>query len=212
MGHIEQIGENLSKGQAAKVRELTEVALNEGISVREILYEGLISAMSVVGEKFQKKEIYVPEVLLAARAMRAGMDLLEPLLIGSGVEPIGKVVLGTVKGDVHDIGKNLVGLMLKGAGFEVNDLGIDIPPQKFIDAARENRATLICMSCLLTTSLPFVMTTIEALEASGVKSQIKTMVGGAAVTQRYADEIGADGYAPDAGAAVDKAKELLGYL
>lgn len=210
MNELKEIGENLINGQAPKVRELTQAALDKGIEIEKILNEGLIAGMMEVGERFKREEIYLPEVLFAARAMKAGMEVLEPLLLSAGAQPRGKIILGTVKGDVHDVGKNLVGIMLKGAGFEVIDLGVDIAPEKFIDAAKEQGARLIGMSALLGTTIPVMKSTIEALEAAGLKGQIRTMIGGAIVTQSYADKIGADGYAPDAASAVDKAKELLG--
>ena len=210
MNELKEIGENLLNGQAPKVRELTQAALDKGIEIEKILNEGLIAGMMEVGERFKREEIYLPEVLFAARAMKAGMEVLEPLLLSAGAQPIGKIILGTVKGDVHDVGKNLVGIMLKGAGFEVIDLGVDIAPEKFIDAAKEQGARLIGMSALLGTTIPVMKSTIEALEAAGLKGQIRTMIGGAIVTQSYADKIGADGYAPDAASAVDKAQELLG--
>lgn len=209
MDILREIKENVMAGQAAKVGELTQAALDGGMTLGEILDKGLISAMAELGERFQKQEIFVPQLLFAARAMKAGMEVLEPLLLAAKVEPTGKLVLGTVKGDVHDIGKNLVGIMLKGAGFQINDLGVDVPPEKFVDAAKEAGITMVCMSALLGTSMPLLKTTIDALAAAGLKSKVKTMVGGAIVTQRYANEIGADGYAPNASAAVDKAKELL---
>jgi 5-methyltetrahydrofolate--homocysteine methyltransferase len=165
--------------------------------------------MSVVGDKFKKNEFYVPEVLIAARAMRAGMEILEPLLAKAGVEPIAKVCIGTVKGDLHDIGKNLVSMMLRGAGFNVNDLGIDVSSEKFIDAVKAG-SQVVCMSALLTTTMPSMKNVVEGLKKAGLEAKVKTMIGGAPVTQNYADEIGADGYAPDAASAVDKAKGLLG--
>ena len=209
MDLLEAIKESLMQGQAPKVKELTQQAVDEGLTPDAILNEGLIGAMSIVGEEFREKRVYVPEVLLAARAMLAGMEVLEPLLASIGVEPKGKVVLGTVQGDIHSIGKNLVGILLKGGGFEVNDLGVDVPPQKFVEAAKGD-AQMVCLSCLLTTSLPFMQSTIEALAAAGLKDKVKTMVGGALVTPEYAKKIGADGYAPNAGAAMIRAKELLG--
>ncbi|MBE0414994.1 MAG: corrinoid protein [Dehalococcoidia bacterium] len=210
MSELEEIGENLIEGQADKVRELTQAAVDKGIGIEKILDDGLIAGMMVVGERFKRKEIYLPEVLFSARAMKAGMEVLEPLLLSAGAKLKGKVILGTVQGDVHDIGKNLVAIMLKGAGFEVIDLGVSVSPQQFIDAAKEQGARLVGMSALLGTSMPMMQTTIEAFEAAGLKGQIKTMIGGAIVTQSYADKIGADGYAPDAASGVDKAKELLG--
>jgi len=178
--------------------------------VATILDDGLIAGMGAIGEQFERREAYVPELLLSARAMRAGMELLEPLLVSSGVEPKGKVVLGTVKGDVHNIGKDLVGIMLKGAGFDIIDLGVDVPPEKFTDVVRERGAGIVGMSGLLTTTLSFMKTTIEALDAAGLRSRVKVMIGGAVVTQDYADRIGADAYAANAAEAVNKAKELLG--
>jgi len=210
MDELKKIAENLIEGEVDQVKELIQAALDKGIEVEKILNEGLIAGMTVIGEQFKKEEIYLPEVLFAARAMKGGMEILEPLLVSAGAEPKGKIILGTVKGDVHDIGKNLVAIILKGTGFEVIDLGVDIPAEKFIDAAKESGARLIGMSALLGTTMQNMQTTIEALEAAGLKGQIKTMIGGAIVTQSYADKIGADGYAPDAGSAVDKAKELLG--
>jgi 5-methyltetrahydrofolate--homocysteine methyltransferase len=164
--------------------------------------------MAVVGDKFKKNEFYVPEVLIAARAMHAGMEVLEPLLAKAGVEPLAKVCIGTVKGDLHDIGKNLVSMMLRGAGFKVNDLGIDVSPEKFVEAAKSG-SQVVCMSALLTTTMPSMKGVLEELKKAGIRNKVKTMIGGAPVTQNYADEIGAEGYAPDAASAVDKAKELL---
>lgn len=210
MDELKQITENLIEGEVDKIKELTQAAVDKGIEVEKILNEGLIAGMTTVGEQFKREEIYLPEVLFAARAMKAGMEILEPLLLSSGAEPKGKIILGTVKGDVHEIGKNLVAVMLRGAGFEVTDLGVGVAAEQFIEAAREQGAWLIGMSALLGTTMQNMQTTIEALEAAGLKGQIKTMIGGAIVTQSYADKIGADGYAPDAGSAVDKAKELLG--
>jgi len=210
MDVLNEIKENIIAGQADMVRELVKKALNEGMNVEDVLNEGLILAMTVVGERFERKEIYVPEVLFSARAMRAGLEILEPLLISAGIEPKGKAITGTVKGDIHDIGKNLVGTMLKGAGFAIIDLGVDVPPQRFVEGTQAEGAKLICISSLITTSMPYMKTTIEALESAGLKGQVKTMVGGAVVTPKYADEIGADGYAPNAAAAVARAKQLLG--
>ena len=209
MDTLAAIRESLMKGQAPKVVELIRAAVDEGVGVNRILNEGLIDAMSVIGEQFKKEEIYLPEVLFTARAMLAGMEVLEPLLADAGVEPIARIALGTVKGDIHNIGKNLVGIMMKGAGFEVIDLGIDVPPEKFIEAV-QGGAHLIGISALTSTTMLGMRPVIEALEAAGLKDKAKTMVGGAIVTQAYADKIGADGYAADAVAAVVKAKGLLG--
>jgi len=209
MADISALAENLINGKAQEVAELTRKALDDGVPPNEILNGGLIKGMGVVGERFKNNEFYVPEVLIAARAMHAGMDILKPALAESGVQPIGKVLLGTVKGDLHDIGKNLVAMMLEGAGFEVIDLGIDVPPEKFVEAVKAG-GDVIAMSALLTTTMTAMKTTLDALEEAGVKDKIKTMIGGAPVTQNYADEIGADGYARDAASAADKAKELMG--
>ena len=208
MAILEEIAENVIKGQAPKVGELTKQAIDEGLNVGDILKKGLIGGMGVIGERFKKNEVYVPEVLIAARAMKAGMALLKPLLADSDVEPLGTVLIGTVKGDLHDIGKNLVLMMLEGAGFDVIDAGIDVSADKFIELINENKPQIVAMSALLTTTMPGMETAIKTLNESGV--QIKIMIGGAPVTQKYADEINADGYAPDAASAVDKAKELLG--
>ena len=197
-------------GDISSTPGLVTEAISEGASPEEILEKGLIAGMADVGVKFKANDIFVPEVLIAAKAMHAAMDVLEPLLIASGVKPKATVAVGTVKGDLHDIGKNLVVMMLKGAGFNVVDLGIDIAPDAFIARAEDAKASLIAMSSLLTTSMPSMKSTIELLKERGLTAKIKTVVGGAPVTQEYADDIGADGYAQDASSAVDKVKELLG--
>ena len=209
MVNLEELKQNLIGGKAPQVKELVQSAVNEGMDVKQILNEGLIAGMAVVGAKFKKNEFYVPEVLIAARAMNGGMEILEPLLAKRGVEPVGTIAVGTVKGDLHDIGKNLVAMMLKGAGFKIDDLGIDVPPEKFVDAAKAG-AKIVAMSALLTTTMPGMKDVVEAVQKAGLAGQVKTMIGGAPLTQSYADEIKADGYAPDASSAVDKAKELLG--
>ena len=206
MSVVEQISENLMKGKANDVKTLVEQALNDGEEPGKILNDGLLAGMSVIGERFKNNEVYVPEVLIAARAMKAGMEVLQPKLADAGVEPRGTAVIGTVKGDLHDIGKNLVGMMLEGAGLKVVDLGIDVEPQKFVDAAKENNATVIGVSALLTTTMTNMKAVVEALKASDLGA--KVMIGGAPVTQAFCDEIGADGYAPDAASAADLAKEL----
>jgi len=208
MADVTTISENLQKGKAAEVAELVQQAIDEKVPVKKILDEGLLHGMGVIGGKFKKNEVYVPEVLIAARAMNAGMKVLEPLLAKEGIEPVGKVVLGTVKGDLHDIGKNLVGMMFKGGGFEVVDLKIDVAAEQFVEAAKESGAKLIGLSALLTTTMPEMKNVVEKAKAAGVDAKI--IIGGAPVTQAYADEIGADGYAPDAASAVDVGKELLG--
>ena len=207
MADLQAICDALIKGDRDTVSDSCRKALDEGVPVADILQQGLIAGMSVVGDRFKKNEVYVPEVLIAARAMHAGLDLLEPHLKAGGVEPVGTVVLGTVKGDLHDIGKNLVGMMMQGAGLKVVDVGTDAAPEKFAEAAKENDAQVIAMSALLTTTMPQMSEVIKAVKAAGVKA--KTMIGGAPVTQSYADEIGADGYAPDAASAADKALELI---
>ncbi len=209
MSILQEIAENLMKGKAPVVKELVEKALADGMEPATVLGDGLIAGMNVIGERFKKNEVYVPEVLIAARAMHAGMNVLKPKLAAAGVEPIGTVVIGTVKGDLHDIGKNLVCMMLEGAGFEVLDIGIDCPPEKFIETAKNENAKIIAMSALLTTTMPAMKGVIEELDKSGLKGIVKTMIGGAPVTQDYADEIGADGYSPDAASAVDLAKTFI---
>lgn len=209
MAILTQISENLQSGNAPKVGELVKEALKQGISPKDILQGGLIAGMDIIGMKFKNNEVYVPEVLIAARAMHAGMDVLKPVLSESGVEPIGKVIIGTVKGDLHDIGKNLVKMMMEGAGFDVVDLGVDVPAEKFVEAVNEHNSNIIAMSALLTTTMPYMKTVIETLEKAGLKDKVKIMVGGAPVTNNYAKEIGADGYASDAASATSKCKELL---
>jgi len=206
MSTLEQIAENLIKGKANEVKTLVQQALDEGVGAEEVLNKGLLAGMGVVGERFKKNEVYVPEVLIAARAMKMGSQVLKPLLAESGVQSAGKVVLGTVKGDLHDIGKNLVGMMLEGSGFEVVDLGTDVPSQKFVDAVRENQASIVGASALLTTTMTAMKEVVEAFQASDLNGKVKIMIGGAPVTQSFCDEIGADGYAPDAASAADLAK------
>ena len=209
MADLKGIAEAIIKGDRDTTAAKVEEAIKEKVPAEQILNEGLMAGMSVIGERFKKNEVYVPEVLIAARAMKAGMELLQPLLSEAGVEPTGRVVLGTVKGDLHDIGKNLVRMMLQGGGFEVIDCGIDVPAEKYIEAIKESGAKILAMSALLTTTMPQMAEVVKAVNEAGM-SDIKTMIGGAPVTQAYADEIGADGYAADAASAVDKAKELTG--
>lgn len=196
-------------GEIETVAEGVRDALGAGEAPDRILHEALIPAMAEVGRLFEAQEYYVPEMLISAEAMRGGLALLKPLLVAAGTMTGPKVVFGTVKGDLHDIGKNLVIMMLEGAGFQVTDLGVDVPPDRFIGAVKEG-AQLVGMSAMLTTTMPSMKVTIDALKAAGVRDTIKIMVGGAPLTQAYADQIGADGYSPDASAAVRKAKELLG--
>jgi len=195
-------------GDMEAVTEGVQSALDKGNTPGEILNEALIAAMGEVGRLFEDGEYFVPEMLIAARAMKAGLGLLKPFLVDSGIEPIGTVAIGTVKGDLHDIGKNLVSMMLEGAGFEVMDLGTDVSAESFVDAIQQG-ADLIGFSALLTTTMPAMETTIQAIEAAGLRNQVKIMIGGAPVTAEYAQKIGADGYAPDASQAASLAKTLL---
>lgn len=209
MVNLDVISEALQRGDAEKVEELVKKSLEENLTPKKILEDGLIKGMGIIGAKFKKNEVYVPEVLIAARAMHAGMNILKPKLIETGVENIGIVAIGTVKGDLHDIGKNLVKMMLEGAGFEVIDLGIDVSVDKFVEAVKEHKPNIIAMSALLTTTMVNMPEVIKALEAAGLRGKVKIMIGGAPITQNYADQIGADGYSPDAASAVDKAKTFI---
>lgn len=209
MADLKLISELLQKGQAPKVKELVQVALDEGVDPKEILNEGLLSGMSIIGVKFKNNEVYVPEVLIAARAMNAGMTVLEPILVEIGNEPIGKAVIGTVKGDLHDIGKNLVAMMLKGAGIEVHDLGADVTKEKFIEKAEEVGANIICMSALLTTTMTYMKEVIDELEEKGLRDKFIVMVGGAPLTNEFASQIGANYYTPDAATAAETAKAAV---
>jgi 5-methyltetrahydrofolate--homocysteine methyltransferase len=208
MADMKILAQRLIEGKADEVRKLTEAALKEGVPPSEILNKGLIAGMDVVGDRFRKNEIFVPEVLIAARAMKAGMEVLRPALVASGVRARGKIVMGTVKGDLHDIGKNLVSMMLEGAGFEVIDLGISVPAERFVEAAEENMADMVGMSALLTTTMLHMREVVEKLR-DRTGGRVKAIVGGAPVSQSYADEIGADGYAPDATSAVELVKSIL---
>ena len=200
-------GEGAKGATQRKVEGLITAALKEGTPAESVINDGLTGGMEVVGARFKKNEIYIPEVLLAARAMKMGMTFLEPEIIKAGIKPIGKCVVGTVQGDLHDIGKNLVAMMLKGAGFEVVDLGVDVGPDKFVEQAKTQDVQVVGMSTLLTTTMPGIEQALKAIKDAGVL--VKIMIGGAPVTQDYADEIGADGYAADAASAVDLAKSLL---
>lgn len=197
------------EGDAPATRELVKQALQGGTDPQKLLDETLIPAMDEVGRRFEANEYFVPELLIAARAMKGALELIRPLLAVRGAEPAGRVVIGTVRGDLHDIGKNLVAAMLEGGGFEVIDLGVDVPPEKFVAAVREQGAQIVAMSALLTTTMPGMKTVIEALEQEGVRPKVKVMVGGAPVTQRYADEIGADGFSDNASGAVRVARSLV---
>jgi 5-methyltetrahydrofolate--homocysteine methyltransferase len=198
----------LSEGKVDEVRQLTQGALSSGESAERVLKEGLIQGMDRIGVRFKNCEIYIPEVLIAARAMHAGMAVLKPILAKSSTAMAGKVVIGTVKGDLHDIGKNLVGMMLEGGGFEVMDLGIDVSPEKFVESLKQSQAQIVGMSALLTTTMGQMKATLQAIEASGLRNKVKVMVGGAPLTERFAREIGANGYAPDAASAVDLVKSF----
>ncbi len=206
---LQRIGQELQKGNFEQVAKLTQEALDAGIPPAKILKEGLIAGMDVVGERFRKDELYIPEVLMAARAMHAGMGVLRPKLAETGVQLTGKVVLGTVKGDLHDIGKNLVGMMMEGGGFQVIDLGIDVHSEKFVEAVTSHKADILGLSALLTTTMPRMKEVIQSLITAGIRNKVKVMVGGAPLTEKFAKEIGADGYAPDAASAVEMAKSLL---
>lgn len=210
MDVLERLAKEIYNGNAEGVVALTREALDAGLSPEEILNQGMIAGMDAVGRDFRDGILFVPEVLIAARAMHAGMNILRPLLTEAESHSKGTVVLGTVRGDLHDIGKNLVGMMMEGAGFQVVDLGTDVPPEKFVEAAKQHNANIVGMSALLTTTMTEMPNVIAALKEAGLREAVKVMVGGAPVTQRFADEIGADGYAPNASAAVEKARELLG--
>jgi len=207
MADLKALAEAIIKGDQNAAVEITKAALDEGTAAESVLNKGLIAGMDIVGNCFKKNEIYIPEVLIAARAMKSAMEILEPELVKAGVKPVGKFLIGTAQGDLHDIGKNLVAMMLKGAGFEVVDLGVDISPEKFVEQAKATGTQLIGMSALLTTTMPAMEKTVKALKDAGIS--VKVMIGGAPVTQGYADKIGADGYAADAASAVDVAKNLV---
>lgn len=209
MSDFPQIAQAVISGKAPEVQRLVNEALAAGVKPVEIINQGLIGGMQVIADRFKKNEIYVPEVLIAARAMNAGLSLVKPLISENDMKPIAKVIIGTVKGDLHDIGKKLVAMMLEGAGFEVVDLGIDVSAEKFVAGVQEHKPQLIAMSALLTTTMPSMAQTVKLLQESGLRNQVKVMIGGAPITDAYAKEIGADGYASDAGSAVDLAKALV---
>jgi len=206
---LSKMRENLIYGKVNDVRDMVKKAIDEGQDVEKILNEGLISGMDIVGEKFKKNEFYIPEMLMAARAMKEGMKVLKPVLIQKDVKALETVALGVVKGDLHDIGKNLVVMMLEGAGFKIIDLGVDVFPEKFVKTVKEKKVQVVGLSALLTTTMPFMKEVIKSLEEEGLRNKVKVIIGGAPVNQDYADEIGADGYAVDAASAVDKVRELL---
>lgn len=208
MSVLQEMSTLLQQGRAPKVKELVAQAIDEGISPKQILEEGLLSGMSVIGEKFKNNEVFVPEVLIAARAMNAGVEILKPYLVSEGVEAKGTVVIGTVKGDLHDIGKNLVKMMLEGKGLNVIDLGVDVAPETFVEKAKEVNAQIICCSALLTTTMGEMKNVVEKAQEAGIRDSIKIMVGGAPVTQSFCESIGADVYTPDAASCSDAALEF----
>jgi len=199
----------VQKGNAKKAKQFVIDALEQNISAERILNEGLIDGMSIIGAKFKNNEVFVPEVLIAARAMNAGMDILAPILTETGIEPVGKAVIGTVKGDLHDIGKNLVKMMFKGAGIDVIDLGVDVSAETFVDKAEEVGAKIVCMSSLLTTTMPYMKTIIDEFEKRGIRDKYVLMVGGAPITENFAKQIGANLYTPDAATAAEAAKNVF---
>ena len=207
---LKELSGYVIEGNAKGAGEFTQKAIDEGIDPLTIVNEGLIPGMDVVGVKFKSFEYYLPEVLVSARAMKTAMALVTPLLADRRESAAGRVVIGTVKGDLHDIGKNLVGMMMEGAGFEVTDLGTDVEPEAFVKAAEDNNANVVCLSALLTTTMSMMKNTIELFNESELRQQVKIMIGGAPITENYADNIGADGYAPEAASAVEKAKGLIG--
>ncbi|HDZ26640.1 hypothetical protein LCGC14_0885780 [marine sediment metagenome] len=207
---LEDIGLSVERGDETSVGELTQKALSEGISPGEILNKGLVAGMDVVGERFKKNEIFIPEVLVSARAMKEGMKIVKPLLGDEIAGSRGKVVIGTIKGDLHDIGKNIVGMLLEGAGFEVTDLGTDVTKEQFMEVVEKEGVDIIGMSALLTTTMTYMKEVIQSVEDANLKGKVKVIIGGAPITQSYAEEIKADGYAPDAASAVDLVKSLLG--
>ncbi|MCI8923365.1 MAG: cobalamin-binding protein [Lachnospiraceae bacterium] len=209
MALIAEISELLQKGKAKNVKALVQQALDENMDPKEILNDGLLAGMMTIGAKFKNNEVFVPEVLVAARAMNAGLTVLEPKLVEIGNEPVGKAVIGTVQGDLHDIGKNLVVMMLKGAGFEIHDLGVDVAPDAFIDKAEEVDADVICMSALLTTTMPRMQDCVDRLKERGLRDKYIVMIGGAPVNDSFAEQIGADYYTPDAASAAETAKEAV---
>ena len=202
---LKEISVQLQAGKAKIVKELVQQAIDEGVPAQQILEEGLLDGMNVIGEKFKKNEVFVPEVLIAARAMNQGTALLKPLLAEAGVESVGKVCIGTVKGDLHDIGKNIVKMMMEGKGLEVIDLGTDVAPETFIQTAIDQNCQIICCSALLTTTMPLMADVVKAAEAAGIRDKVKIMVGGAPVTEAFCQQIGADAYTSDAASAADKA-------
>jgi len=209
MSKLQAIASGVEKGKNLEVPEAVKTALDNGIAPYDVLIDGLQAGLLAIGERFKKNQCFIPELLLSARAMKAGMEILRPLLVETGAKPIAKVVLGTVKDDLHDIGKNMVGMMLEGSGFQIIDLGVNVSEEKFIEVVNNEKPSILAMSALLSTTAPHLGTTIEMLKQIGMRDNVKVLVGGAPITVDYAMEIGADGYAPDAAHAVDKANALL---
>jgi 5-methyltetrahydrofolate--homocysteine methyltransferase len=207
---FEELADEVQKGNSESVEELTKRALSQDISAEDILNNGLVAGMNIVSKKFKNNEIFIPEVLISAKSMYSGLGIIKPLLSELNVKSKGKIVIGTVKGDLHDIGKNIVAMLLQGAGFDVVDLGADVPKEKFLEFVKNERVDILGMSALLTTTMIYMKETIEALKKAGLRENIKVIIGGAPVTESYAAQIDADGYAPDAASAVDLAKRLLG--
>jgi corrinoid protein of di/trimethylamine methyltransferase len=210
MSAREDLYQAVLEGNATQANTVTQQALNDGVDPQELLNKAMIPAMDEVGRRFEANEYFVPELLIAARAMKASLALLKPLLAAGGLQPVGRVAIGTVKGDLHDIGKNLVAAMLEGGGFEVIDLGVDVAPERFIEAVKEKGASIIALSALLTTTMPAMQTTIKALEEASLRDSVKVMIGGAPITKHYADQIGADGFSDNANGAVAVARGLAG--
>ena len=206
---LKKLHDAVLTGDAKGAKATTEQALAAGIEPLKLVQDYMMPAMAEVGRRFESNDYFVPELLLSARAMKTALELIRPLLVASGVQPVGRVALGTVKGDLHDIGKNLVGAMLEGGGYEVIDLGVNVPPEQFVAAVKEKHANIVAMSALLTTTMPAMRTTIEALQQAGVRQQVKVLVGGAPISQKHADEIGADGYSESAAGAVAAAKRVM---
>ena len=207
-GLLEELYTAILEGQRDVAKEMVELSLQEGLDPADVL-DAMVEAMGEVGRLFEEGEYFVPEMLIAARAMKTGMEILKPRLVDADIQPVGKIIAGTVKGDLHDIGKNLVAMMLRGGGFEVIDLGIDVSPEKFLVATQEHKPDIVSISALLTTTMISMADVITALKRADLRGRVKVMIGGAPVTQEFSDEIGAEGYAPDAASAVDKARELL---
>ena len=209
MSTLEEISAAVEKGKAKLIKELVPKAIEEGFTAQEILNDGLLHGMNIVGDRFTRNEAFVPEVLVAARAMNKGTELLKPLLAEEGSQPLGKACLGTVQGDLHDIGKNIVKLMVESKNIEVIDLGVDVPPEKFVETVINEKCDLVLCSALLTTTMPMMGKTVEALKEAGLREQVKIMIGGAPITQEFCQEIGADYYTEDAAACANKAEEIL---